>query len=323
MNTTPHIDFSPIFSILFKLCLPIFCFGLFILTLKILIFKLFYKNIVAKLKGTLGELKVNRIHHAFLDKRIHHSLNNILLHTKDGGTTQIDHVIISVYGISVIETKNMKGWIFGSEKQDMWTQTFRKTKYSFQNPLRQNYKHVKALSELLNLPDDKFIPIITFTGNCEFKTKMPDNVLKENHIPYILSKNEMLLSYDEVNNIIEKLEAYRIPVNSMNKRKHIDYVNTIKEKKKNKNYHPETHIQQSYIKKDKNYTTKNPVTNPQIFKGVNIGHYPIPNLEKVKNIDPNLCCICGTSVSKHILDYCLDNKQKFKGNVYCHKHFKE
>lgn len=278
---------------------------------------------MVKLKGAIGELKVRKLHSTFLDKNIYHSLNNILLHTKDRGTTQIDHVIISVFGIFVIETKNMTGWIFGSEKQDTWTQTFRKSKYSFQNPLRQNYKHVKALSELLSLPECKFIPIVTFTGYCEFKTKMPDNVINGNHTPYIQSKNEMLLSYEEVTNIIERLEVYKIPVNSKNKRKHVDYVNTIKEKKKNKDYHQEPQIQQSYTKNNKNYTTDNPVIDPQKFKGVNIGHYPTPNLETVQNIDSNLCCICGTPVSKYILDYCLDNKQKFKSNVYCHKHLKE
>jgi hypothetical protein len=44
-------------------------------------------------------------------------------------------------------TKNMKGWIFGSEDYERWTQTFGKKKYSFQNPLRQNYRHTKCLSE--------------------------------------------------------------------------------------------------------------------------------------------------------------------------------
>jgi len=37
----------------------------------------------------------------------------ILLHSKNG-TTQIDHLIISVYGLFIVETKNKKGWIFGS-----------------------------------------------------------------------------------------------------------------------------------------------------------------------------------------------------------------
>ncbi|MFO0795723.1 MAG: hypothetical protein U0586_16860 [Candidatus Brocadiaceae bacterium] len=81
----------------------------------------------------------------------------------------------------------------------------------------------------------------------------------------------MLLSYAEVTNIIEKLEVYRIPVNSKNKRKHIDYVNTIKEKKKNKDYHSEPQTQQSYTKKDINFTINNPVTTPREFKGINIG----------------------------------------------------
>jgi Nuclease-related domain len=35
------------------------------------------------------------------------------------GTTQIDHVVVSIYGLFVIETKNMDGWIFGSAHQDI------------------------------------------------------------------------------------------------------------------------------------------------------------------------------------------------------------
>ena len=30
------------------------------------------------------------------------------------GSTQIDHIVVSLYGIFVIETKNYKGWITGS-----------------------------------------------------------------------------------------------------------------------------------------------------------------------------------------------------------------
>jgi hypothetical protein len=64
-----------------------------------------------------------------------------------GSTTQIDHVLVSVYGIFVIETKNMKGWIFGDERSAQWTQSIFGKKSRFQNPLRQNYRHVKALAE--------------------------------------------------------------------------------------------------------------------------------------------------------------------------------
>ena len=42
-------------------------------------------------------------------------LNDIMLRTQYG-TTQIDHVVVSPYGIFVIETKNYKGWIIMSKK---------------------------------------------------------------------------------------------------------------------------------------------------------------------------------------------------------------
>jgi len=44
----------------------------------------------------------------FLDKNIYTLFKNVTLPTEDG-TTQIDHVIVSRYGVFVIETKNMKG----------------------------------------------------------------------------------------------------------------------------------------------------------------------------------------------------------------------
>ena len=50
-------------------------------------------------------------------------------------------------------------------------------KISFQNPLRQNYQHVKVVAELLDfLPEDAIKPIVVFTGSAEFKTKKPQAV---------------------------------------------------------------------------------------------------------------------------------------------------
>jgi len=60
------------------------------------------------MKGVFGELIVNLAAKFFLDKEKYHLFKNVTLPTEDG-TTQIDHVIVSRYGIFVIETKNMKG----------------------------------------------------------------------------------------------------------------------------------------------------------------------------------------------------------------------
>lgn len=81
-------------------------------------------------KGFFGEIFI-RFLLRFLDKEKYIVVNDVLIPTLDGRTSQIDHVIISIYGIFVIETKNYNGWIFGSEHSKNWTQVIYKTKISF------------------------------------------------------------------------------------------------------------------------------------------------------------------------------------------------
>jgi len=126
-------------------------------------------------KGKAGEAMVNLAAKLFLDKTHYHLLKNVTLPTEDG-TTQIDHIIVSCYGVFVVETKNMKGWIFGNEKQRYWTQKIYRHSQKFQNPLHQNYKHVKTLQSLLGLGDEQVISLVVFVGDSTFKTPMPDNV---------------------------------------------------------------------------------------------------------------------------------------------------
>jgi hypothetical protein len=74
------------------------------------------------IKGWVGEVQGTLAKKIFLDSQIYIDLNNVTIPTTNG-TTQIDHVIVSRYGIFVVETKNMQGWIFGSEKSPQWTQS--------------------------------------------------------------------------------------------------------------------------------------------------------------------------------------------------------
>jgi len=59
-------------------------------------------------KGLIGEAMVNMAAKLFLNKSDYHLIKNVTLPT-ESGTTQIDHIIVSRFGIFVIETKNMKG----------------------------------------------------------------------------------------------------------------------------------------------------------------------------------------------------------------------
>lgn len=161
-----------------------------------------------------------------LDKEVYHRLNNITLPLPNGGSTQIDHVIVSVYGIFVIETKNYKGWIFGSEKQRQWTQVIMGRKYKFQNPLRQNYLHIKTLSELLGLEKDYFHSMIAFIGECELKTRdeLPEHVLTSGMVSYVLKKQDKRFSEDDVKSIIEQIKNNRFDKSWKTNRQHKAYL---------------------------------------------------------------------------------------------------
>lgn len=85
----------------------------------------------------------------------------------DGGYAQIDVLMIHETGIYVIECKNHKGWIFGSENNLYWYQTLhagrgRVRKESFYNPILQNNSHINALSNYLGIQKEYLHSCIVF-----------------------------------------------------------------------------------------------------------------------------------------------------------------
>jgi restriction system protein len=178
------------------------------------------------IKGLIGELQINFAAKHFLDKAFYTVFNNVTLLTEDG-TTQIDHIIVSRYGIFVIETKNMKGWIFGNAHQDMWTQQLYRHKNQFQNPLRQNYKHTQTLQSALQIDKNKLFSLIVFIGDSQFKTPMPENVIDRGYITYIKRKKEVLLSELDVQLACEKITSDRL---APTRHTHVDHIKHIKKK---------------------------------------------------------------------------------------------
>jgi len=204
----------------------------------IFIFALIIKS--AWFKGVLGEWQVNLLIKLFLNKNDYHLIKNVTLPTliddKKHGTTQIDHIIVSKYGIFVIETKNMKGWIFGSKNQKQWTQKIFKHKSKFQNPLHQNYKHVKTLEDILfaqrNANNESIFSVIIFIGNSCFKTKMPENVrFARGGIEYIKSKTDIVFTGHEITKIIEQIESRRLERSLKSNRQHLKHVKEVIEEK--------------------------------------------------------------------------------------------
>lgn len=174
-----------------------------------------------RFKGFVGELMVNVGAVLMLDKHQYRIIKDVTLPVDDG-TTQIDQIVVSEFGVFVVETKNMKGWIFGSADQPMWTQKIFKHTNQFQNPLRQNYKHVKTLESLLSIDADKIHSVIVFVGDSSFKTPMPENVTHGiGYIRYIKSFNQKVLTSNEVESITREIRSGRLPATSVTKSEHI------------------------------------------------------------------------------------------------------
>jgi len=160
------------------------------------------------IKGWLGEKMTTFGIWMRLDPEVYRRIHNVIVPASNG-TTQIDHVLVSIYGIFVIETKNLDGWIFGSGEQETWTQSFFAKKSQFQNPLRQNYRHTRCLATFLGLDHDLMRSVVFFIGDCKLKTKMPDNVLTSGLSSYITNFTKPVLTHARVLEIEQQLLALR------------------------------------------------------------------------------------------------------------------
>ncbi|EGQ8517873.1 nuclease [Vibrio parahaemolyticus] len=182
------------------------------------------------LKGVFGEFLVNRLL-SKLPESDYTLIKDVTVPTNDG-TTQVDHVVVSRYGIFVVETKNMKGWIFGSARQKQWTQKIYRHSSKFQNPLHQNYKHIKALETLLGCSEEHLHSVIVFIGDSTFKTEMPPNVTyARGSIRYIQQFNDVVFSdkdYARLTESINQIKLKRGIITDLKHRKHVKEVVTSK-----------------------------------------------------------------------------------------------
>ncbi|MGI6407702.1 MAG: nuclease-related domain-containing protein [Thiopseudomonas sp.] len=182
------------------------------------------QNIKIRFKGWLGEAGVKIFGALGLPATKYHKFHNVTIpneYTKS--TSQIDHIIVSRYGVFVVETKMMTGWIFGSEYDKQWTQKFPSKSFKFQNPLRQNYGHIKALQEILtDIPEEVFENIISMCGEHKIKTAMPKNVTRGAwYISYIRSFKTVRLTDQQVALAVEAIKTNRLPDNAETKKQHI------------------------------------------------------------------------------------------------------
>ena len=185
-----------------------------------------FRILQPKIKGYIGEKSVAAIL-SFLPSDKYKIINDALIKSNDR-TIQIDHLVISVYGIFVIETKNYKGWITGSDDSEYWTKNVFGNKYKFYNPIRQNKAHISALSKQLGLSFNKFIPIIVFSNRADLKVNTVHNVIYTTQINRVIKAySDIKFSEDDIQKLCNKISLLNIVSPKVRKQHILEVQNTI------------------------------------------------------------------------------------------------
>jgi predicted RNA-binding Zn-ribbon protein involved in translation (DUF1610 family) len=202
----------------------------FILIVSVIII-IFWRLYIPKIKGIIGEKSISSILY-LLDKSKYSVINNIVL-KRDTKTSQIDHVVISDFGIFVIETKNYKGWIVGNEKSEHWTQVLFKRKQRFYNPIKQNLGHINVLKTYLSkYPSINYIPIVVFLSKSDIKVKTTYNIINSRQLIQTIKKyNEINLEQREKEDIYKIINEANL-VDTYDKTEHIKSIKKLIQKRK-------------------------------------------------------------------------------------------
>jgi hypothetical protein len=163
-----------------------------------------------RFRGDIAESRVRRILAAGLEKNRYTVLNDVTI-PSNGGTSHIDHIVVSKFGIFVIESQYAQGQISGGEFQAQWKQQHFGRSRRLDNPMHRNALQVEALARLLTVPVSKFIPIVVMAGQKDFKSAMPENLLEPGKLIAYMRKNaQQRLESDQANRLIKAIGDARI-----------------------------------------------------------------------------------------------------------------
>jgi len=170
-----------------------------------------------------GEARVARELARHFDGSDFHLMNHITLPIA-GGSTQIDHLLVSRFGLFVIETKHYQGWIFANPKHSTWTQVFYGRKFRFQNPIRQNFLHVQTIQSLCDfLPPNAVKSVVVFSGKADFRIAVPEGVVMLGDlVDHIRQHTEELMTANRLQFCIGRIESQRMAVSRETDIQHVE-----------------------------------------------------------------------------------------------------
>ena len=158
-------------------------------------------------RGEIAERHVRRILKQGLEPSRYTLLNGLRI-PSGGGTIEIDHVVVSRYGIFVIDSVRLPGVISGTEVQERWKRRRFGRVLRFDNPVHRNRQQVEALSKVLGIPQRIFHPLVVICGEHEFKGACPANTVKPGQLTRrVRKKGQFLLEPPQVAAALQGIQA--------------------------------------------------------------------------------------------------------------------
>ena len=150
-------------------------------------------------------------------------LHDVWLPMADGGETQIDHVIVSPFGIFIVETKNWKGTIYADAKSAVWTKFNLGHKDTYKNPIHQNYKHLISVREKFSRQGTEFVfGVVAMSPAAEFKGGVPEGVVFYNELNgWILGHVTPCIKPDQIVDIVAAIKEWSATVSEDSRRRHL------------------------------------------------------------------------------------------------------
>lgn len=159
-----------------------FLFTLAVALLLTLIFRSTANHLARFVTAKLGQSRIRTA----LAKRSPDVLHDFILPGAYGGLAKVDHAILTAGGILCIQTKHFNGVVFGGEDEAQWTTVDGIRRRRFLNPLIQNEGRTRALQKVV--PDVPVANVVIFSGNVEFTTPPPKNVIHVDQLESYIAK---------------------------------------------------------------------------------------------------------------------------------------
>ena len=159
-------------------------------------------------KGGEGEQRVADALSVFTEADGYRLLRNLWLFYGRGNKTEIDLLLLSPYGIFVMEVKTLSGKIEVDPSDRVWIQHSGGREETIRSPRRENAKRIAALHEITGVPKEFFHSVVVMAGSAPITTEVPPGVYYLYEVrEHIDSHKEKVLSGDTINGAINAVMA--------------------------------------------------------------------------------------------------------------------